>query len=86
VVACANNVGFGGRHTKLLRSHSGSGVRDRLLRLTYALLSLLSRVLTNGSNKAFAVAHTDSGFMPSSSALVAAALALPLAVSERVGG
>ena len=73
-------------YTKLLRSHSGSGVRDRLLRLTYALLSLLSRVLTNGSNKAFAVAHTDSGFMPSSSALVAAALALPLAVSERVGG
>ena len=54
MVACANNVGFGARHTKLLRSHSGTGVRVRLLRLTYALLILLS---TNGSNKALAVAH-----------------------------
>ena len=45
-------------------------MRVCLLRLTYALLILLSRVLTNGSNKAFAVAHTDSGFMPSSSVLV----------------
>ena len=54
VVACANNVEFGARHTKLLRSHSGTGVRVRLLRPTYALLILLS---TNGSNKALAVAH-----------------------------
>ena len=81
MVACANNVGFGGRHTKLVLSHSGSGVRFRAFRLTYALLSLLSRVLTNGSNKAFALAHTASGFI-SASAFVLPPTVSPIAEEE----
>ena len=65
MVATANIVGLGGYHTKLFRPriHSGGGARVRtslLLRVLYALSNSLSRVWTNGPNRASAVAHTDS--------------------------